>query len=72
MSLLLDALQRASKDKERVALAASQATLADVLAGTEAEARKHPAAYPMVHVTSAETKLGIEELRAAVLADAQV
>jgi GTP-binding protein len=46
--------------------------LAAVLAATEAEARKHPAAFPLVHVTSSETKLGIEELRAAVLADAEV
>lgn len=44
--------------------------LAAVLAETEAEARKHPAAYPAVLVTSAETKLGIDELRAAVLEDA--
>ena len=43
--------------------------LAAVLAATEAEARKHPAAFPQVHVTSSETKLGIDELRAAVLAD---
>lgn len=35
-----------------------------------AEARKHPAAYPELHVTSAETKLGIPELRSAVIADA--
>ena len=46
--------------------------LAVVLAATEAEARKHPAAYPVVHVTSSETKLGIEELRAAVLGDAEI
>jgi GTP-binding protein len=38
----------------------------------EAEARKHPAAYPEVLVTSSEVKLGIEDLRAAVLGDAQV
>jgi len=37
----------------------------------EAEARKHPAAYPLVHVTSSEKKMGIEELRAAVLADVE-
>lgn len=36
---------------------------------TLAEARKHPAAFPVVHVTSSEKGLGIEELRAAVLAD---
>ncbi|MBB3939375.1 GTP-binding protein [Novosphingobium fluoreni] len=36
---------------------------------TEAEARKHSAAYPAVHVTSSEKGLGIAELRAAVLGD---
>jgi GTP-binding protein len=46
--------------------------LAAVLAGVEAEARKHPAAYPKVLVTSAELKLGIDALRAAVLADAEI
>ena len=46
--------------------------LEEVIQRVEAEARKHPAAYPQLHVTSAETKLGIEELRAAVLADAQL
>ena len=44
--------------------------LADVVARTEAEARKHPAAYPVIHVTSSEKGLGIEELRGAVLQDA--
>ena len=43
--------------------------LAAVLAATEAEARKHPAAFPVVHATSAEKGLGIAELRAAVLTD---
>jgi GTP-binding protein len=46
--------------------------LAAVLAATEAEARKHPAAYPEVLTTSSETRLGIEALRAAVLADAEI
>jgi GTP-binding protein len=46
--------------------------LAAVLAATEAEARKHPAAFPVVHVTSSEKGMGIAELRAAVLADAGV
>jgi len=46
--------------------------LAEVLAATQAEARKHPAAYPVVHVTSSEKGMGIEELRAAVLEDASV
>jgi GTP-binding protein len=44
--------------------------LAATLAGVEAQARKHVAAYPQVHVTSAEKGMGIPELRAAVLADA--
>lgn len=35
----------------------------------EAEARKHSAAYPVIHVTSAEKGQGIAELRAAILAD---
>jgi len=49
-----------------------QSTLNEVVARTEAEARKHPAAYPLVHLTSSETKQGIDELRAAVLADAEM
>ena len=44
--------------------------LEKVRVATQAEARKHPAAYPIVHVTSSEKGLGIAELRAAVLADA--
>ncbi len=43
-----------------------------VLAATQAEARKHPAAYPEVLVTSAEKGMGIEDLRTAVLGDAEV
>lgn len=43
--------------------------LATIVAATEAEARKHPAAFPVVHTTSAEKGMGIAELRAAVLAD---
>jgi GTP-binding protein len=46
--------------------------LAAVRAATEAEARKHPAAFPEVLVTSSEYRLGIDELRAAVLADAEL
>jgi GTP-binding protein len=46
--------------------------LADVVARTEVEARKHQAAFPMVHVTSAEKGMGIEELRTAVLEDAAI
>jgi GTP-binding protein len=43
--------------------------LAATLATVEAAARKHPAAFPQIHVTSSEKGMGIPELRAAVLAD---
>lgn len=43
-----------------------------VLAATQAEARLHPAAFPVVHVTSSEKGMGIAELRAAVLEDAAI
>lgn len=46
--------------------------LEQVTAATIAEARKHPAAFPEVHVTSSEKGLGIAELRAAVLADSEI
>lgn len=46
--------------------------LAAVVAATEIEARKHPAAYPVIHVTSSEKGMGIPELRAAILADALI
>jgi len=45
--------------------------LEEVRAAVEAEARRHPAAMPVLHVTSSEKKMGIDELRAAVLADAE-
>jgi GTP-binding protein len=41
-----------------------------VLAATQAEARKHSAAYPVVHVTSSEKGMGIDDLRAALMEDA--
>jgi GTP-binding protein len=41
--------------------------LAEVTARTEAEARTRPAAHPEIIVTSAETGLGMDALRAAVL-----
>lgn len=46
--------------------------LAEVLARTQADARKHVAAHPDVLVTSSEKGMGIPELRAAVLADVEV
>jgi GTP-binding protein len=46
--------------------------LAAVVAATEAEARKHPAAFPVVHATSAEKGMGIADLRAAVLSDVRI
>lgn len=44
--------------------------LEKVIAATAEEARKHPAAYPELHVTSAEKGMGIAALRAAVIQDA--
>jgi GTP-binding protein len=41
--------------------------LADVLARTEAEARKRPAAHPDILATSSEKGGGIPELRAAAI-----
>ncbi len=41
-----------------------------VFKSVEVEARKHPAAYPVIHVTSAEKGMGIAALRAAILEDA--
>lgn len=46
--------------------------LAATLAKVEALARKHPAAFPQIHVTSAEKGMGLDELRAAVLTDIRV
>ncbi|MBS0481572.1 MAG: YihA family ribosome biogenesis GTP-binding protein [Proteobacteria bacterium] len=43
-----------------------------VIASTQAEARKHSAAYPVIHVTSAEKGMGIADLRAAILEDASL
>ena len=53
---------------DKVKASELEATLAKVAA----EARTHVAAYPEVHVTSSEKGMGIDELRAAVLADAGV
>ena len=44
--------------------------LAAVAERTAAEARKHVAAHPEIHLTSAEKGMGIAGLRAAVIADA--
>lgn len=44
--------------------------LAEVAEKTAAEVRKHVAAYPELHLTSAEKGMGIEALRAAVVSDA--
>ncbi len=40
-----------------------------VAAKVAEEARKHPAAYPELHITSSEKGMGLPELRAAVLED---
>lgn len=44
--------------------------LAAVAEKTAAEAKKHVAAYPEIHLTSAEKGMGIAALRAAVVGDA--
>ncbi len=41
--------------------------LATTLDQTQAEARKHPAAHPVIFTTSSETGTGIAELRTAIL-----
>ena len=46
--------------------------LEQVAAMVAEEARKHPAAYPLIHLTSSEKGMGIAELRAAVLADIRI
>jgi GTP-binding protein len=46
--------------------------LAEVTAGTEEEARRHPAAHPEIIATSSEKGLGMDRLRAAVLEAALV
>jgi len=43
--------------------------LDEVAAKVSAEARKHPAAYPVIHLTSAEKGMGLDELCAALLQD---
>ncbi|MEL1249156.1 ribosome biogenesis GTP-binding protein YihA/YsxC [Aurantiacibacter gilvus] len=43
--------------------------LAAVHEKVAAEARKHPAAFPVIHQTSSEKGMGIVELRAAILSD---
>jgi GTP-binding protein len=48
-----------------------KASALDSVANSVAEeARKHPAAFPELHLTSAEKGMGIEALRAAIVADA--
>ena len=44
--------------------------IGDGLDKVAAEAKKHPAAYPEIHLTSAEKGQGIAALRAAIVADA--
>ncbi|MGH6853925.1 MAG: ribosome biogenesis GTP-binding protein YihA/YsxC [Aestuariivirga sp.] len=42
------------------------AALETAIAGTEAVARKRPAAFPLIHVTSSEKGIGLPELRAEI------
>ena len=53
---------------DKVKKSALDATAAKV----SEEIRKRPAAYPELHVTSAEKGMGIEELRAAILRDVRI
>ena len=46
--------------------------LTTTLAAVQAEAAKHPASHPLLFATSAETGLGIAELRAAILDAAEI
>ena len=46
--------------------------LTTTLAAVQAEAAKHPASHPLLFATSAETGLGIAELRAALLDAAEI
>jgi GTP-binding protein len=46
--------------------------LEKTVAEVSAEAKKHVAAYPHIHVTSSEKGMGIGELRAALLQDAGI
>ena len=58
----------------RIVLTKSDKIKASALAETHdkvaAEAKKHPAAYPEIHLNSAEKGQGIAALRAAIVADA--
>ena len=58
----------------RVVLTKADKIKASALEATAArvaeEAKKHPAAFPELHITSAEKGMGIAALRAAVVADA--
>ena len=59
----------------RIVLTKADKIKASALAATAAkvaeEAKKHPAAFPELHLTSAEKGMGIAALRAAVVADAR-
>lgn len=46
--------------------------LGEVESEVAAEARKHPAAHPQLHVTSSEKGMGIAQLRAAIVEDAAI
>ena len=60
----------------RIVLTKADKIKASELAATAAkvaeESRKHPAAFPELHITSAEKGMGIAALRAAVVADAKL
>ena len=70
----LDALDLAAVSYQIVLTKADKikaSELAAVAEKTANEVRKHVAAYPIVHATSAEKGMGITELRAAILFDSE-
>jgi len=68
---LMDLLDKAAVNY-RVVLTKSDRAAKKELAAMEekvmAALKKHPAAYPLIHATSAEKGIGLEELRAALIA----
>jgi len=68
---LMDLLDKAAVNYRIVMTKADKAAQKDIAAMEEkilAALKKHPAAYPRVHTTSAEKSAGLEELRAALIA----
>lgn len=68
---LMDLLDKAAVNYRIVMTKADKTAQKDIAAMEEkilAALKKHPAAYPRVHTTSAENSTGLEELRATLIA----